>query len=194
MRRDSSMKEAIENRSTLTGKLSWTLNSCSVLIHFSIYIFFLSVLASDLLFQFVPPRHPVGPLGVNHVSIRTEKELQPSQEPNPKHTTLQLSLRSPESPFLLLQSQIPLPLWNKSQVILFISPPHICVILLHYCSSLRRSQVFLRLWPSRHPDWVRLQLRETVGEPSSRLLLQRKDVLDRLPFQTLKLTLSAAKW
>lgn len=43
MRRDSSMKKAIENTSTLTGKWSWSLKPCSVLIHFSIYIFSLSL-------------------------------------------------------------------------------------------------------------------------------------------------------
>lgn len=117
------MKNTTQNRQTLTGKLSWSLFHptlvyvlCnvinSVFIRSLLFLFFFP-LASGLLFQFVPPRRLVGPLGVNHVSIRSgtmEKELQPSQELNPKHTALQLSLQSPAFPFFLLESQIPLPL------------------------------------------------------------------------------------
>lgn len=153
------MKNKTQNRQTLTGKLSLCLHSSSVLCNVIYNIaniillksFFFPLLAPDLFFPFVPPRLPVGPLGVNHVSIHRgamEKELQPSQEPNPKHTALQLSPQSPASPFLLLRSQIPLPLpllCNQSQVILFISPPHSRVILLHYCNSLSQSQVYLQL-------------------------------------------------
>ncbi|CAB1439892.1 unnamed protein product [Pleuronectes platessa] len=82
MRRDSSLKNTTQNRKALT----------------------------DYLFQFVPLRHPVSPLGLNHVRESTEKELQRFQEPNPKHAALQLFLKSPVSPFVLLRIQIPLPL------------------------------------------------------------------------------------
>lgn len=151
-------------------------------------------------------RHRVGPLGVNHLKIRsgiTEKERRLSRELSLNHTAPHLFLQSRGFPFFLYKSQIPLPLtplWNQSQAILFIFSTQISLIHLHYCTTLCPSQLQLQLWPSQHPGWVHPQLPSVVRshwkvqDSSSPLPSPKTAASHRSAYQTLGVTLCPARW